>query len=290
VRRVGLVVHPKRDIDRPLEKLREWAEGHDVEVVQLRVANNKREVAPFGEVDECDLVAAIGGDGTVLSALRAAAPKDTPVLGIACGSLGALTAVAAEAVSEAFDAYESGDWHRRAIPALEVAVDGEQAAWALNDFVAVRRAGQQLTVEVTVNDELYARMAGDGVIISTALGSSAYSMAAGGPLLVLSADSFVVTPLVIHGGSIPPLVVPPGCRVQAEVHPGWGGFDIEIDGHTSEVQGTKFAFAVAPGKATLVMLGEPGLGLTGLRERGLIADSPRIVARDERAKRDGAER
>jgi NAD+ kinase len=284
VHRVGLVVHPKRPIDRPLDVLREWASSNDVEVVQLKAGNHDREVAPFGEVDGCDLIAAIGGDGTVLTALRAAAEHDTPVLGVACGSLGALAAVTAKELPEALEAYDAGTWRKRAIPALEVTVDGEQGAWALNDFVAVRRAGQQLAVEVTIDDELYARMAGDGVVVATALGSSAYSMAAGGPLLVLSAESIVMTPLVIHGGYVPPLVVPPRCNLTLDVEPGFGGFDVEIDGQTTDVQGKRFELRIVPDRATLVGIGEPGLGLTPLRSRGLIADSPRMIARDKRAK------
>jgi NAD+ kinase len=148
----------------------------------------------------------------------------------------------------------------------------------------VRRAGQQLAVEVTIDDELYARMAGDGVVVATALGSSAYSMAAGGPLLVLSAESIVMTPLVIHGGYVPPLVVPPTCNLTLDVEPGFGGFDVEIDGQTTDVQGKRFELRIVPDRATLVGIGDPGLGLTPLRKRGLIADSPRMIARDKRAK------
>ncbi len=286
MRRIGLVVHPKRDIDRPLRTLEEWASGNGVEVVQLRTGNGKRVVAPFGEVDGCDLVVAIGGDGTVLAALRASSVHDTPVLGVACGSLGALAAVDDETLPGALDSYAAGSWRRRDLPALDIAIDGERAAWALNDFVAVRRAGQQLTVEVTVAGELYARMAGDGVVVATAFGSSAYSLAAGGPLLVLSAESVVVTPLPTHGGSIPPLVVPPQHGLELEVVPGWGGFDIEIDGQTTELEGTKFSLSLERARASLVGVGEPGLGLTSLRRRGLIADSPRVLARDERERRN----
>jgi len=289
VHRLGLVVHPKRPIDRPLEVLREWSSEHDVEMVQLEAGNHDREVAPFGEVDGCDLVAAIGGDGTVLTALRAASVHDTPVLGVACGSLGALAAVTAKELSDALDDYDAGSWRRRPIPALEVTVDGERAAWALNDFVAVRRAGQQLACEITVGEELYARTAGDGVIVATALGSSAYSLAAGGPLLVLSAESIVVTPLANHGGSVPPLVVPPGIDLRIDAYPGFGGFDVEIDGQTSDIQGKRFELRLEPDRATLVGVGEPGLGLTPLRRRGLIADSPRMVARGARARDDGGQ-
>ena len=73
------------------------------------------------------------------------------------------------------------------------------------------------------------------------------------------------------------------------MQPGWGGYDVEIDGQTTDIDGRRFDLDLVPGKATLVGVGEPGLGLTPLRHRGLIADSPRMVAREEReqAKRDG---
>ncbi|MEA2478571.1 MAG: kinase [Thermoleophilaceae bacterium] len=284
MKRIGLVVHPTRSIDIPLEILREWADARDLELVQVPTsADEERTVdgAEFGEVQGCDLVAAIGGDGTVLTALRVAAPKGTPVLGVACGSLGALSAVTAEGLEDALGAFESGDWTRRDLPALDVNVDGERVAWALNDFVLVRRAGQ-LAVDITVADELYARTSGDGLIVATALGSSAYSMAAGGPLLVAGTSVFVVTPLAPHGGSTPPLVVPSEAALTLEAHPGYSGFDVEIDGHRADVEGTKFTLTMAEARATLVALGDPGQGLTPLRRRSLIIDSPRVLARDAR--------
>src|SRR4051794_25157918 len=152
-----------------------------------------RMVAPLGEVDACDLVVAVGGDGTVLTALRSAAEHGTPVLGVACGSLGALSAVTAPDVQEALDRFEAGEWSRRSVQVLEAFVGDERVAWSINDFVLVRRSMGQLIVDVVVGDELYVRMAGDGVIVATALGSSAYSMAAGGPLLVDGTDALLVT-------------------------------------------------------------------------------------------------
>src|SRR3954467_1641774 len=133
-----------------------------------------RVVAPFGEVDACDLVVAIGGDGTVLTALRSAAEHTTPVLGVACGSLGALSAVTAPAVEDALGRFTDGSWSPRQLPALEAWVDGEKVAWAINDFVLVRRTMGQLIVNVTVGDELYARVAGDGVRVATTAGSRPY--------------------------------------------------------------------------------------------------------------------
>jgi NAD+ kinase len=281
VKRVGLVVHPSREIGVPLEALDDWATARDIDVVQIPARGAMRMVAPLGEVDACDLVAAIGGDGTVLTALRAAAEHGTPVLGIACGSLGALSAVTAPHVGEALDRFESGEWSPRTVQALEAFVDGEKVAWSLNDFVLVRRSMGQLLVDITIGDELYARLAGDGVIVATALGSSAYSMAAGGPVVVDGTDAFVVTPLVKHGGSAPPLVVRAGVEVTLEAHPGYGGFDVEVDGHEEAVDARRFVLRLAESAASLVSLGDPGLGLDALRRRGLITDSPRVLAHDE---------
>jgi NAD+ kinase len=283
VKRIGLVVHPSRAIGEPLETLREWAGQRAVDVVQIEARHLRRSVAPIGEVTACDLVVAIGGDGTVLTALRAAAPTGTPVLGVACGSLGALSAVTAADLADALRAFESDSWSRRSLPVLEAFVDGSKVAWAINDFVLVRRNLGQLLIDVTVGDELYARMAGDGVIVSTALGSSAYSMAAGGPLLVNGTSAFVVTPLLMHGGCAPPLVVRSDIEVTLDATPGFGGFDIEVDGHIQEIDGTRFVVRLTESMATLVSVGDPGLGLTALRHRGLIADSPRVLARNERA-------
>jgi NAD+ kinase len=281
VQRIGLVVHPSREIGKPLATLEEWASQRGIEVVQLRAPNSDRVVAPFGEVSRCDVVLAVGGDGTVLTALRTAADSDAPVLGVACGSLGALSAVTAPELEKALDLFEAGQWSPRKLPALEAMADGERVAWALNDFVLVRRMGQ-LIVDISVGDELYARTAGDGVIVATALGSSAYSMASSGPILVSGIQGFVVTPLLMHGGSAPPIVVRADTTVTLDAKPGYSGFDVEVDGHRASIEGTTFTVRLAEHRATLVATAEPGLGIAALRRRGLITDSPRVMARDKR--------
>src|SRR4051794_18526305 len=81
--RVGLVVHPTRELDAALNSLRRWAEEHDVEVVQVAVDGQERRVADVRDAEDCDLIAAIGGDGTMLAAIRAAALADRPAMGIA---------------------------------------------------------------------------------------------------------------------------------------------------------------------------------------------------------------
>jgi NAD+ kinase len=178
----------------------------------------------------------------------------------------------------------AGDWTPRSLPALAIDDGGGQPQWAANDFVVARRGPGQVVAELLVDDELYARIAGDGLIVATALGSSAYSMAAGGPLLAAGTQAFVCTPLAMHGGSAPPLVVPADATATVVVHPGFAGFDVEIDGHGRELAGPSYTLTLHADKLTLVTFATDGRGLTGLRKRLLVFDSPRILARDERDK------
>ena len=284
--RVALVLHPTRAIAAPLGTLERWAGEHGLDIVQIPVTGGPdREVARRGELQPGDLVVALGGDGTVLSALRAAAPHNAPVLGVACGSLGALTSVQGDRLDDALKRVRGGDWTARRLPALAIHPADAPDEWAVNDFVVVRRGAGQVVVDVSVDDELYVRLAGDGLIVASPLGSSAYSMAAGGPLLAAGTLALVCTPLAMHGGSAPPLVVPATANVRVKVHPSFAGFDIEIDGHAYPLQALDYRLSLHQEKVTLVSFGLPGLGIEGLRRRRLITDSPRVLARDDRAAR-----
>ena len=127
-------------------------------MVQLAVDGKRhREVAAPGTIQEGDLVVAVGGDGTVLASLRAAAAQGAPVLGVACGSLGALTAVAADGIADALERVWAGDWTARSLPALAIGPADAPDDWAANDFVVVRRGAGQLVADVIVDDELYVR-------------------------------------------------------------------------------------------------------------------------------------
>jgi NAD+ kinase len=285
--RIALVVHPTRTVDKAMATLAQWTEERGVPLVQVAVdGDGGRSLAAPGSVEPDDLVVALGGDGTVLWALRAAASAEAPVLGVACGSLGALSAVKADGLADGLDRVWAGDWAPRSLPALAIEGDG-QREWAANDFVVVRRGPGQIVAELSIDDELYARIAGDGVIAATALGSSAYSMAAGGPILAAGTAGFVCTPVAMHGGSAPPVVVPADATAAVVVHPGFAGFDVEVDGHRSELPGPRYALTLHMDKLTLVTFTPGGRGLSGLRKRLLVFDSPRILARDERTKHLG---
>lgn len=286
---IGVVVHPRRSIDAALDAARSWAEHRGGKLVQIAIDGQGRRVADLAEADDCELLLAVGGDGTVLAALHAAERAGVPVLGIACGSLGALTSVKADAVDAALDRYATKEWEPRGLPALHVARDGEQMGTAFNDLVLVRRGAGQVILDIDVDGKTFARVAGDGVVVATPQGSSAYTLAAGGPLIAHTTDALVITPLAPHGGSVPSLVLPGEGRVRIGVDSGWSGARIEIDGRVvavEEPEGEQSAFeleaTLCPGAATLLDFDGETL-IEGLRRRGVIADTPRMRMRDNRA-------
>jgi NAD+ kinase len=282
-----VVVHPVRDIDKPLRALREWTGRRGVEVIQVPVAGQQREIARPGSAGDCDLIVSIGGDGTTLAAIRAGAMADRPVLGVACGSLGALTTVAADDVSRALDRFSRRDWSPRLLPALEVKHAGGHDLFAVNDISIIRAGEGQVRTISWLDGILSGRIAGDGCIVSTPVGSSAYALAAGGPLLAPGTDAYLLTPLPTHGGFCPPLVAGAESELRLDITAGHGGARLEVDGQVADLrvadtQMARLTISMRSNVATLVSFADQEPLLTGLRRRQIIIDSPRILAEEER--------
>jgi NAD+ kinase len=281
-RRVGVVVHPSRTVDSPLRALREWTDAHGFEVVQVAAPCRQQEVAERGDAGKCDLIVSIGGDGTALAALRTGACAGTPVLGVAYGSLGALTSVDPDEVADAIEHFTRGEWVARSLPALEIRPDAGEDLVALNALVIIRAGEGQVRLAAHIDDVLFARFAGDGCIVSTPAGSSAYALSAGGPLLASDMRAFALTPLPTHGGAIPPLVIGAGSELRLQTDAGYGGWRIELDGQIGEGPSRSMSIRLRPDAATLVAFERQESLLSGLRRRRIIMDSPRMVAEDAR--------
>jgi NAD+ kinase len=279
---LGLVLHPRRDVDGALQAIRGWASKHGVAVGQVAIPGQPRRIGDPVDVAACDLLLAVGGDGTTLAALHAGADASRPVLGVAAGSIGILTSVHVSDLAAALERVAEGNWTPRALPGLEVTARTGEVQMAINDFAVIRDGTGQVITAIRVDDELYARTAGDGLVVATPLGSSAYTMAAGGPILAPGAQGIVVTPLAHHGGVAPPLVVGPDSRVVLSVEPGYGGARFEADGQVLATEAAEVTVTLRREFATMVALGDQEPMLTGLRRRGLVVDGPRILVRDAR--------
>jgi NAD+ kinase len=282
LRRIGLVVHPSRSVDRPLSLVQEWSDAHTVELTQVPAAYSQRRVAGEGDAGEADLIVSIGGDGTTLAALRSAAAAHRPVIGIACGSLGALATVPVPDVTRSLDRFSRGEWQPRRFPALSVTRADGEPLFALNDVAVVRAGGGQVRVSARVDGNLYARIAGDGAVVSTPIGSSGYAISGGGPLLASGLEGFVFTPLPKHGGFAPPLVIPSRSVLELEVGAGFGGARLEVDGQVAADRAQSLTISWRDDAATMVSFPDQETVLAGLRRRRIILDSPRVAADEDR--------
>ena len=168
------------------------------------------------------LVIVLGGDGTLLSAARAFAKTDTPILSANLGSLGFLTEVPLSEIYKTFDAWQEGSCSVdvRSMMHSELWRDGTvYQAWdALNDVViskgAIARMGEYI---IDIGGQRVARFRADGVIISTPTGSTAYNLAANGPIVMGSVDAMVVTPICPHLLTLRPIVTPADTEIHIAV-------------------------------------------------------------------------
>jgi NAD+ kinase len=280
---VGVVVHPSRNVAEPFAAVREWSRAHDAEIVQVPVfRQEQQEVADEGAAEGCDLIVAIGGDGTALAAIRVAARAGLPMMGVACGSLGVLTTVPAQDIETALERFGEGDWNAYALPGLEIERAGSERLVAFNDIALIRAGQGQLRWQAHVDGALFGRFAGDGCIVSTPMGTSGYSLAAGGPLLTADARGFVLTPISVHGGSCPPLLVAAGSTLKLDLTIGYGGARFEIDGQVGEDPDGSLEIGFRTEMATVVRFSDQEPLLERLRKRQIVIDSPRILAEDSR--------
>ncbi len=165
------------------------------------------------------LVVVLGGDGTLLSAARATATIDVPLLGVNLGSLGFLTEVPLqslysmlEAIAEGHAAIES-----RSLMQVEL-LRGDQVRGSylvFNDAVVNKTALARLnTYDLFIDKNFVSSYRADGMIVATPTGSTAYSLSAGGPVLMPTVKALVVTPVAPHSLTHRPLVVPDSSEIE----------------------------------------------------------------------------
>ena len=170
------------------------------------------ESIPAAEMDTCDLVVSIGGDGTFLHAARGAA--GTPIIGVNLGEVGFLNAVSpGDAIAVIRDVVgdirEDGTTPTRALPRLQAGGEDWTIPPALNEVVVQgpqRGHGNGAGVTVRIDDALYTSGHADGVLIATPTGSTAYNLSEGGPLVPPDVPVFVVTEMAAER-PMPPLIV-----------------------------------------------------------------------------------
>ncbi|MEZ0166284.1 NAD(+)/NADH kinase [Kineococcus sp. LSe6-4] len=237
--RLGLVVHPVRDTVEQARVVERWAAEHGKEVVGLRAdaARLPSTVTRVGEQEfaaTVDAVVSLGGDGTMLGALRLVVGRRVPVLGVNLGHLGFLVELEPRELPAALQRISAGDFTVEPHLSLrtELHVGGERReAVAFNDIALARTPGRgTVTAALSVADQRIGYLRCDAVVLATPTGSTAYSYAAGGPVVSPAADALLVTPVAPMSGIGRPIVLGVDEPVRVELLEGSGPPVVEVDG------------------------------------------------------------
>lgn len=160
-----------------------------------------RSNSDFPQDVDCMLV--LGGDGTVLQAVRDTIGWGIPIIGINLGTLGYMTEVEPANIEEALDRIIAEDYQQECRMMLNGKVYTQQGqtkeGWALNDIVISRSGSLQIIkFQIYVNGQFLNCYDADGMIVTTPTGSTGYNLSAGGPLVEPNAQLILLTPICPH--------------------------------------------------------------------------------------------
>jgi len=167
------------------------------------------------EVNGCELVIVIGGDGTILRAAELTHGTDIPILGINLGHVGFLAEAERENLGDAIARAAAGDYtiEERMVASVIVHLPGQLDpvyGWALNEATIEKSSRQRLIeVGIEVDDRPLESFGCDGVIIATPTGSTAHAFSAGGPVMWPDVQGILLVPLSAHALFSRPLVIGP---------------------------------------------------------------------------------
>jgi NAD+ kinase len=181
---------------------------------------------------ETDLAIVLGGDGTILTALRTFAGRKAPVFAINYGAIGFLSTVDHGGLEDGMQRALSGGFELLRMPALAADVGGERRI-GVNDISFHRRANARVAeLEYMVQGEQLGHVRCDGLVVSTPVGSTGYNLANGGPVLAWGVEGYVVSFIAPHTLTARALVVAPGDRLTVENTSDRDEVAISTDGRT----------------------------------------------------------
>ena len=288
--KIGIVGFKERsaDLARALEQIALWAQVHPQ--VQFCALSNLRELAkkPIRIVKESalsrmDLLLAIGGDGTVLSAAHIALGHKIPILGVNAGRVGFLAESRVEGLEKALDDLLAGDFSTRERMMIDASVFRGKKCIAkqtvLNEVhIRAHMPDRMVNVNVAYNGTCLTEYWADSLRVSTPTGSTAYNLAAGGPIIHPSTPAVVLTPVAPSSLSVRPLVLSLTDKKLEIVSAVERPLDLVFDGRSSvEVKpGDRVVLCESKSLTTLIRRRHTGR-VGALREKRAWTGKPRLA-------------
>ncbi|MFI5954215.1 NAD(+)/NADH kinase [Cryptosporangium sp. NPDC051539] len=283
--KVGLVLHPARDSKQAIDTILDWARVKGVEVLGLKdeVQRIDCEAVPVDVAElaaSCDLIISLGGDGTMLRAMRMMPGHHGAILPVNLGRLGFLAEVDVPDLADALAQIDAGKYRveprsavAATVPAWGAGPDTASRLLAFNDIALVRTPGHGLaSVELSVGGQPFLRYAADAVVVATATGSTAYSFSAGGPIISPTVKGLVVTPAAPHSTFNRSVVLDCSETLELTVEPGSGALAVEVDGFVGGTAepGTTLVLRTDPDAAHVVRLGDTTFYQRVRRKLGIV--------------------
>jgi NAD+ kinase len=262
VRRAAVVTHGRPELlNGALERLEAVARTCGVELL-LSAEEGEKHHRVHGAVTDADLAVVLGGDGTMLRALRQFLGTETPVIGVNFGRVGFLASIAPGELESGLTRAFAGDYRVFALPTLDADIDGRRQT-AVNDVVAHGTVlGRMVELAWAVDGEDLGTIRCDGIVCCTPSGSTAYNLSSGGPLLSWGLDAMAITFIAPHSVHARPLVVPRGSELVVVNSTLAFPVTVLIDGHP--------VAEIASDKEVRVRLGEDKSRLATLPNRAFV--------------------
>ncbi|HEU5063578.1 MAG TPA: NAD(+)/NADH kinase [Solirubrobacterales bacterium] len=205
-----------------------------------RLAATEQELAKHGAAGEGidvtaehtlpDICLVLGGDGSILHALRRYAHTEVPVFGVNFGTVGFLAAVEREEAAEGIRRALAGEIETIQLPGLEVKVDGKRQV-GLNDITLARRPHDRVAeLSYRIAGEEVGHVRCDGLVAATPAGSTGYNLANQGPILAWGVKGYVVSYISPHSLTARALVVAPGDVLHVINAPQREPVEVAVDG------------------------------------------------------------
>jgi NAD+ kinase len=258
---VGLVLHPRRDCGTAVGAVLDWAAERGAKVLgtagEIGRVRGAVAVSAMELGRQSDLIVSLGGDGTMLRAMRLADGQRVPVLGVNLGRLGFLAEVDIPELPAALSAIDGHRYTAESRLAVDAEIDG-QTLTAFNDVAVVRVPGQgSARVGLLVDGSPFVSYAADAVVVSTPTGSTAYSFAAGGPIMSPAVEALLVTPAAAHSAYNRGVVLSIRDTLALQILPSSGRLAIEVDGEVARYvgPGDRVDLRARPDAARVIRLG-----------------------------------
>lgn len=241
IERVGIVANiAKTNVGIHARALRTWLNERGVAVLFHRALAQLLNEAPGYETDELarrvDLLAVMGGDGTILSTARGAKEIPVPILGINVGQFGYLADVNLDEMYEVFSAILGSRLQTEQRMMLDVDTlpprkDATEKWTVLNDVVINRgNLSRIVEIETFVDGAYLTTFKADGLIVSTPTGSTAYSLSAGGPIVFPQQDAIIMNPICPHTLTNRPIILPASAHLTVTLWSKEEGATLTLDG------------------------------------------------------------